>query len=140
MIRQQQLIQEIGGVISRFRAGDWNSSEYQTSSLVGFQEHMIYLRLSDGTVEPEFPPDELMDLTEDLRHVMYRRGAGTWFTATILVGETGRVSADFNYDDEPHWDIEIAPVLYVQDLEKYPRDDAQIPDWLRRRLAAGESG
>lgn len=140
MIRQQQLVQKIGGVISRFRVGDWQTSEYQTSSLVGYQEHMIYLRLPNGSVEPEFPPDELIDLTEDLRHVMYRPGAGTWFSATINIGESGRVSADFNYDDEPYWETGIAPVLYTQDLEKYPRDDAQVPDWLRQRLAEAEGG
>lgn len=51
-----------------------------------------------------------------------------------------RPSADFNYDDEPTWETSIDPVLYVQDLDKYPRDESAIPGWLRQRLAEAESG
>lgn len=48
------------------------------------------------------------------------------------MGEAAARTNDFNYDDQPPWDTGVAPVFYEQDLEKYPRDAARIPEWLRQ--------
>jgi hypothetical protein len=73
----------------------------------------------------------------ELREVMYRPGTGTWFTFTLTISETGAVDAQFNYDDELEWDIPQEPVLFVEDLERFPRDAAHIPAWLDQKLQLG---
>jgi hypothetical protein len=63
-------------------------------------------------------------VAEDLRRVMYRPGAGTWFGAELTVTRHGSMDADFNYDDEPQWSRPVEPAWYAQDLEKFPRDES----------------
>lgn len=136
MIQQLQLLDEAGQVLVReLQPGKGTSLRYETSSLIGYAEHIVYVEAPDGTSKPVRPPHQLIDTLKSMRDVMYRPGSGTWFSATITVSQTGGVSADLNYDNEPLWETPIDPVFYVQDLKNYPRDHAAIPDWLRRRLA-----
>ena len=137
--RQGELIVEIAQSVVRSVDGRWTSISYVVKSLSAYQQHLTYITREDATVEREFPPDDVVDLDDDLRNVMYRPGAGTWFTATITIHGDGSLDADFNYDDEPDWTRPVEPVWYRQDLEKFPRSDAAIPDWLRARLTEDTS-
>ena len=84
-------------------------------------------------------PLETDDLLDELREVMYSRGSGAWFSATFRVAReaSGETSANawFNYDEEPEWNFSVDPVQYAIDLEDFPRDEENIPDWLRERLS-----
>lgn len=80
---------------------------------------------------------ELWDAVEALRAASYREDAGTWFSARISVDAGGSATAEYNYDDEPEWDAPIDSIAYVTDLERFPRDDAHQPEWLRAKLAEG---
>ena len=100
------------------------------------------VKFSDGTTGGAFIPHEASDLLEELREVMYSRGVGTWFSATFCVtregsGETS-AKASFNYDEEPKWNFPVDPVQYAVDLEDFPRDEENTPDWLRERLSEAE--
>lgn len=140
MIQQQQLLDDAGRVlVQQAPAAEGKSLRFETKNLVGYIEDRMFIEASDGTERPAHAPIDLIDIAESLRDVMYRSGAGTWFSATIAVSSAGKVSADFNYTDEPAWSADVAPILYVQDFEKYPREDAQMPDWLRQRLAEAEN-
>jgi hypothetical protein len=49
---------------------------------------------------------------------------------------------DYEYDAEPDFGFEIAFSDFSRDLEKFPRNEENIPDWLGeklRRAAAGEN-
>ena len=83
---------------------------------------------------PRFPP-ELHDALETLRVAMYREGSGTWFGASFRVTSEGSATAEFDYENEPQWDVAPAPEVYVADLQKFPRDDDHIPGWLKVQLA-----
>jgi hypothetical protein len=135
MARQHQLVSEIGAVIRQAWTGDWTTATYRTRAVAGYQEDELQVRLVDGTQRRERPPRGLVVLAEKLRDVMYRLGAGTWWSATFAVNSSGEVSANFDYDAEPAWVDEIDRAWYAQDLNKYPRDDDAIPTWLRERLA-----
>lgn len=74
---------------------------------------------------------------EALRALMYRPEVGTWFSFEMTVTTSGSVTTRFNFDDEPEWDVPVDPVAYLVDQEKFPRDEAHQPDWLRARLAEG---
>lgn len=109
------------------------------SDLAGYAEDRLVIGEPDGTQRPAHAPIDLIDVIEILRDVMYQPGEGTWYSASVSVSRSRQVSADFNYDTEPHWETGISPILYAQDVEKYPRDDANIPGWLQQRLTEADS-
>ncbi|SJN40319.1 hypothetical protein FM119_11885 [Mycetocola reblochoni REB411] len=53
----------------------------------------------------------------------------------VTVTAEGRASVSYNYDDEPQLSVPFDPVAYKIDFEKFPRDEAHTPEWLRQRLA-----
>ena len=83
---------------------------------------------------------ELWDATDQLRAASYRAGVGTWFSARITVNADSSAGVNYNYDDEPDWgSFPIDPVAYVTDQEKFPRDEAKQPAWLKEKLAEGRA-
>lgn len=134
-IRQQQVIEQIARAVVAASPQPWSKASYRVKSVAPYQQHGIYLTRPDGSEELEFPPDELVDLDDELRAVMYRPGAGTWFSAEIVISAEGAVDANFNYDDEPAWTRPVEAIWYAQDLDKYPRDEPARPAWLRQRLS-----
>ncbi|MEH0110213.1 hypothetical protein V6N00_10920 [Tersicoccus sp. MR15.9] len=83
---------------------------------------------------------ELSDAIGELRQLMYRDGAGTWFSARFTVTAEGKADASYNYDDEPGWDFPPDPQIYATDLQAFPRDDAHVPEWLRQKVRDHEAG
>jgi hypothetical protein len=94
----------------------------------------------DGA-EKSFPvPDSIDSAAVRLREAMFTPGAGTWFSMTMTVTADQQMDATYNYDELPVGDFEFAPEEFVRDLEDFPRDDENIPEWLREmvRSAGGE--
>ena len=91
---------------------------------------------ADGTQQPLSVPDHVTDVAIALRSAMYRPSAGTWFTAHLAVTRAGALDAHFDYDNQPRWDAPVSSSAYIRDLEVFPRAEAAIPPWLRRRLDA----
>lgn len=135
MIRQQQLLRQIARVVVESGPDAWETLEYRVRALAGYMEDGLYVSDSTGQVRRTFPPDDIIDHVDALRTVMYRPGAGTWFSATVRVNSTGNVSADFDYDNEPAWETTPVAEAYAQDVRKFPRDESAMPAWLRARLA-----
>jgi hypothetical protein len=143
MIRQGEIVQKLSGLLRDAVPGNWRRIACTENCLSMYsQGGILEITNSDGSTRQAFPPEDFDDLIDELREVMYRPGAGTWFsvTWTLTKSDTGEVAADvsFNYDEEPDWDDPINPGLYGLDLEDFPRDEEHIPDWLRRRLAEAE--
>lgn len=96
-------------------------------------------KMSDGQFNALPFTETLRDAVRDLRSATYREGAGTWFSAKVSVTAQGAVSAEYNYDDEPEWDAPVDAVAYLTDLERFPRDEANQPEWLKAKLAEGRA-
>ena len=84
-------------------------------------------------------PIEASIAIRKLRAASYRDGSGTWFGVRLTVHADGTAKAEYNYDDEPEWDAPVDPVVYVNDLKKFPRDEEHQPEWLRRKVAEATS-
>lgn len=108
---------------------------YQVRAVSSYVEDETLIRISPGQWTQVGSPDEVIDLVEELRSVMYRTGSGTWFSARIANSPEGSVDADFDYDNEPNWDDPVSALWYASDLERYPRSQTARPQWLRQRLA-----
>lgn len=134
--RKRELISEIAALAAEAVPGEWTSLVYAPRVLTMYAEIELLAHRPGGTIERVRGPDAL-DSIEELREVMYRPGAGTWFSAWWAVtNDDGHWSTEveFNYDEEPQWSRPVDPGLYGLDLEDFPRRDDLIPDWLTAKL------
>lgn len=137
LVRQQELISQIAAGIASDTQGPWSTIAYGAKVLFPYSQDLVRVTTPDGQVVAEYPPDETSRLVRELRELMYRHHLGTWFTFTLTISRQGGADAAFDYDNEPAWSHRAEPVFYVQDLERFPRDDAHIPEWLAHELALG---
>ncbi|MGO2750329.1 MAG: hypothetical protein ACTIA6_09790 [Pseudoclavibacter sp.] len=94
--------------------------------------------VSDGVhYESLRTPDSVSDARRALRAASYRDGAGTWFSAKFTVTAAGAFTAEYNYNDEPEWDVPVDSIAYVTDQKHFPRDEEHQPEWLKAKLAEG---
>ncbi|MFI5626809.1 agglutinin cell wall attachment protein [Nocardioides sp. NPDC051685] len=138
LIRQGELIEEISSLLSESVTGDWTKLVLNRRALSMFSEETMQVTRPDGSTTGTLGPRQASKLFKELRHVMYRPGAGTWLSLEWTVTNQGgqrRADVDFNYDDEPAWRRDIDPGLYGLDLDKFPRREDAIPDWLKAKLA-----
>lgn len=57
---------------------------------------------------------------------------------TLTVDGDGRLETEFNYDEEADWgDVPPSASAYVADQQRFPRDDAHQPQWLKQRPIEG---
>ena len=140
MNRQQALVSEIATLIPTVVTGPWRKLTFNRSALSMLSEHELIVERPDGTVdESEGVPFEVDDLLNELRKLMYIPGAGTWMSAQWTITDLGDGHADartsFHYDDEPRWSMPVRASNYAIDVRDFPRDDGNVPDWLREQLA-----
>ena len=58
---------------------------------------------------------------------------------TLRANADGSATAEYNYDEEPKWDVPVDPIAYVTDQDAFPRDEAHQPEWLKLKLAEGRA-
>ncbi|WP_030226448.1 glycohydrolase toxin TNT-related protein [Actinoalloteichus caeruleus] len=88
----------------------------------------------DGESQGWEPPAECAPLFDQLRHGMYRPGVGTWLSAFYVVERPSNYRIDVNLNQEPGWDPPLPDAVYREELQRFPRAEEHIPDWLRQRL------
>lgn len=127
----QQILREAAGI-----AGEgWSTISIVSRRVARYAETDITATYADGgTRQLSASGTSLLKLIRGMRRQQYRPGTGAWFTAELRFMRAGTFSADFDYDDEPQWYAPIPPENYVEELERFPRDDEHIPDWMRSRL------
>jgi hypothetical protein len=135
MIREGELVQEAAREIARYvsDAGDWLAITYVSRNLSRYAEGELAVRRATGEDKSLVAPVSARMKLMELRDVMYRDGAGTWFSMTLTVMKKdgrAKMHVGYNYDDVPQWDTTPASSLYTADLIKYPRDADKMPDWL----------
>ncbi|MEC3913308.1 immunity protein YezG family protein [Nocardia sp. CDC160] len=92
---------------------------------------------ADGRFVGEMRQLALTDQFQTLRDEMYEPDKGAWLSARFILRRTGDSEVSFNYDEDPNWTPELHPMMFVRDLEAYPRADGHIPPWLRRLVDQG---
>lgn len=88
---------------------------------------------------PVLPGGSVTALRE-LREGMFREGTGTWFSLRYVITSDLRFHVDYEYDAEPDFGFEIAFSDFRRDLDRFPRDEEHIPDWLREKLSRATAG
>ncbi|MFD4671281.1 hypothetical protein ACFWNN_16210 [Lentzea sp. NPDC058450] len=85
----------------------------------------------EGRFAGEVRLAEITDQLQELREEMYEEGRGTWLSARFTLHREAEPEVTFNYDENPRWSPDLHPMMFVRDLEAFPRTDEHVPDWLR---------
>ncbi|MFD2417990.1 TNT domain-containing protein [Amycolatopsis pigmentata] len=80
-------------------------------------------------------PVQLGQLFVRLRSAMYLAGLGTWFKGTLTLEAPAQFHFDYDKTNEPTWRLapgedRLTARSYDAELEYFPRDRKQVPDWL----------
>jgi len=141
VLRQRDLIREVGRIGRSMTAYSSQKVELRVRLLIGYGEFDMHVVEPDGVRKSVRMPDELEDISMELREkVMNSPDGGTWLSALFVISAGGGVQADFNYDAEPEWSHELDPVLYAQELRAFPRGERSTPGWLRRKVDSVSGG
>lgn len=114
----------------------WQRIVFEYTALGDRRQSMCGVEFTDGTYSGLDLPTAVLDGFHRLRSLMYRPGTGTWFSMAAVLTPPNRARTYYNYDKEPDWaDPLPTPAEYAEDVERFPRDLAATPPWLRAKLA-----
>src|SRR5690606_18168834 len=99
----------------------------------------VVVEFPDGTSRRESLPAEVFSLTDELRAGMYQEGKGTWFSMRYVISRPGKFNVDFDYDEDPGITFPTSQG-FTKDLRYFPREEANIPEWLREKLREEAEG
>jgi hypothetical protein len=130
---QDQLTRQVGRALLSAAGPDWQQVRAEYRSAGRHIEVDVFVKGPDGAERMVRPPQEVVDGLGRLRQGMYRPGRGTWLSALYVLDPPSAFSAEFEPDTEPRWRRVPPPIGFADELRFFPREDDQIPGWLRQR-------
>ncbi|MFD7841560.1 hypothetical protein ACFYTS_23695 [Nocardia sp. NPDC004151] len=91
----------------------------------------------DGLSVGEMRQLAITEKLQELRDEMCDADTGAWLSARFIVNRGRQREIIFNYDENPNWLPELHPLMWLRDLEAYPRAEQHVPQWLREMVALG---
>lgn len=129
-IAAQEIVSRIVALVVAAQEPGWDRIEIWNAEAAGFGSASVDVVAGGETTWPD-PPEEVIDLFEELKEAMYRPDTGTWLSVRISISADGSADVDYNYDEPPAWGMEVEPGLYGEELERFPRSPENIPDWMK---------
>jgi hypothetical protein len=130
---QNRLTRQVGRALLTVAPPDWTEIRAEYRSAGRHIEVDVFVSGPDRSPVSVRPPMEVVEGLGRLRQGMYRPGRGTWLSATYILEPPSSYTADYDPDTEPRWRRLPPPIGFQDELRFFPRDDANIPDWLRHR-------
>ncbi|OKI19021.1 hypothetical protein A6A08_05335 [Nocardiopsis sp. TSRI0078] len=131
---QDESLRRIGTDLLRAAPDDWVKLRLVYSGLGAWETARFEVMFEGGRSTGCVPPLSAVERMREVRAGMYTAGTGTWYTAYYEVERSGGYRVRYDYENEPHFDEPRDDDGYALDLERFPRDDEHVPDWLRERL------
>lgn len=140
MIAQGQIVDAIARELIRGLPEGWVGAQFRALILAPTTEYFLFVDEPETGRRKIFSSARVKELSRELRTVMYTPGKGSWFGMDVDLDSDRTMATRFNYDDEPEFSPPgVDPVAYVADQEKFPRDEANQPEWLKQTLAEGRA-
>lgn len=136
---QQQILTRIGTKLLAEVPEDWERVTYFIQSVIDHSSAEVVVEFPDGTSRRESLPAEVFSLMDELRAGMYQEGKGTWFSMRYVISRPGKFNVDFDYDEDPGITFPTSQG-FTKDLRYFPREEANIPEWLREKLREEAEG
>lgn len=128
---QEQIARQIGILLLQNAPEDWQEITVEYRATGEYRDLLGEITSQDGASRAWDPPNELQSIFERLREGMYRPDVGTWLSALYVVERPSSYRIDINFDSEPRWQRPLPPAAYLDELQRYPRTEENIPDWMR---------
>lgn len=137
MSHMQELQDEIvSATLDAVSGADWTTATILYRKVAKYGEAEMIVTAADGsTSQPKLPSDVVFAFS-DLRKAMATPNHGTWLSAIVTVRKDDVADFEFNYDQQPNWNVEVAPEIYLEDLDLYPRPADEVPSWHPGRKAS----
>jgi hypothetical protein len=129
----QQLIKRVGRALLGAAPANWKQIRAEYRSVGRHIEADVTVTSDDDQQYPIRPPLDVVELLGELRALMYRPGRGTWLSGRYVLDHPSKYNAEFEPDIEPRWRRVPPPIGFQDELRRFPREDAHIPEWLRAR-------
>lgn len=132
-VEQKELLDEVATTLLASAPEGWQLLAVEYKSIGQHVEMGAGAQDAAGNMLDWTPPDEVHPLFWRLRVGMYDGGLGTWFSAFFRMSPPDTYEIYYNRDSELAWDATDAD--YAQEQEMFPRDEENLPDWLRTRIS-----
>ena len=96
-----ELYQVVGQHLLDAAPADWVEAGAIYRSVGKFSECKFFAILKDGKKKALDVEDDVFFALDQLHDLFAQPGTGAWFTATGRLDREGRISFDFDYDNEP---------------------------------------
>ncbi|MDX3659120.1 TNT domain-containing protein [Streptomyces sp. ID05-26A] len=132
--RYEELVQQIGIALLEAAPQGWVRLDLVATLASSVQDFGLRVLLDNGTAAPMEPPAEAADAFVALRELMYLPGRGAWFSARFMMSPPSEYHMYYNFQNDPVWDPPVPDEVLRKDLERFPRPEDKVPNWVRRRL------
>lgn len=133
---QNELLSSLVSIVVGEQPPDWREVVIDYRNLGRQTDGAVGALDPSGTYQLWEPPAEVWRMFQRLRGGMYRDGEGTWFSARLTVLPPARFSIEYNWAHRPSFPQWPSPAEFAVELERFPREDAYLPDWFRASLPA----
>ncbi|MDT0329223.1 hypothetical protein [Nocardiopsis lambiniae] len=138
-MRRVEQAEETARVLLSVAPQGWREMVHRVVSVGGFSHETLSVVDADGAVSEAWIPRAVSDAVAGLKRACHRKGEGTWTSLEFTVAPSGRFGVSYDRDAEPTLPSGVAPVVFRQELERFPRDEEHVPGWWRERLEQARS-
>ena len=136
---REQLLNSLVDVVVRHAPEGWIRAHLEANMVGPEWSGIVTITTPDTELRGGLKEGRAVGLLRQLRHRMYVRGAGTWYSMALDITPGTEPQATFNYDDEPLFDVELDAKAYLRDMQRYGRKVSHRPDWLRAKIGDPDS-
>lgn len=137
-LEQGPLLQDLAGRLVSAAPEGWQQLTFLTRVIGAHREETLAVQEADGEVRRLDAPDGVGDVVDGLKRAGLQEGKGTWLSMIVSVHHSHQFNVEYNHDTEPELPPGTSPLVYTQELERFPREDDAVPAWLRARLREAE--
>lgn len=133
-----ELLRDLSTQLIHELPADWNQLFITYRSVGTYAELDSQLLTVLGQSRPWTPPAGTSQFFADLRRDMHTNGGEIWTSAKYHLPDTCRFDIAYDWDAEPDWEVAPPARFFQEEVDMFPRQEQNIPQWIRRRLP--ESG
>ncbi|GAB3691833.1 hypothetical protein [Nocardiopsis oceani] len=133
-MEQGECIQDLARSLVSAVPEGWQQLTYLARPIGALDDGMLAVQGADGQVRQIQVPDDVPGKVDVLKQAGFQEGKGTWLSMLVSVHHSGQMNVEYNHDTQPEISPEPNPLVYLQEMRRFPRADDQIPDWMRSRL------
>ncbi|WP_040922784.1 hypothetical protein [Saccharomonospora xinjiangensis] len=137
---RSELARQVGRMLLDAVEGEWVRIDLRCKVLSDVHDLALTVLMSDGSSPAVAVPEGIVEPVLRIRELVYREGEGTWFSARWILDPPGRMNVNYNLEWDPLWEPDVPASSWRADLERFPRDEEHMPEWLRAKLAEVPEG